>query len=152
GAYGLLTREQRLCRRAVDALVGRGLYEAVGWTFTSPEVAERLRLPATDPRRRAPQVENPLSEEQSLLRTSLLGSLLDSAARNVARGIHDLGLFEVGTVFGLAAPPGPDAQPRSDGSSDPLRETGVGEQRSLAVLLGGRLQEPNWGVPEPAVA
>jgi phenylalanyl-tRNA synthetase beta chain len=44
GAYGLLTPEQRLRRRAVDVLVGRGLYEAVGWTFMSPTVADRLRL------------------------------------------------------------------------------------------------------------
>jgi phenylalanyl-tRNA synthetase beta chain len=152
GAYGLHTREQHLRRRAVDALVGRGLYEAVGWTFTSPELAERLRLHPADLRRRAPEIENPLSEEHSLLRTTLLGSLLDSAARNVARGMHDLRLFEVGTVFVLQAPPGPDARPGPNGSSDPLRETGVAEQRSLAALLSGRLHEPSWRVPEPALA
>ena len=76
-AYGLLTPEQRLRRRALDALVGRGLYEAVGWTFAAPSVAERLRLPAEDERSRAVVIENPLSEEQSRLRTMLLGSLLE---------------------------------------------------------------------------
>ncbi len=105
GAYGVLSREQRLQRRAVDALVGRGLYEAVGWTFTSPALFERLRLSRDDPRRAAPVLENPLSEEQSLLRTTLLGSLLDTAAHNQARGIEDLRLFEVGTVFSRAAEP-----------------------------------------------
>ena len=102
---GLLTVEQRLRRRAVDALVGRGLYETVGWSFTAPSTLQRLLLSAQDPRRAAAVVlENPLSEEQSLLRSTLLGSLLDSAARNLARGNADLLLFEVGTVFAIAAP------------------------------------------------
>jgi phenylalanyl-tRNA synthetase beta chain len=152
-AYGLLSHEQRLRRRAVDALVGRGLYETVGWTFASPSVAERLRLDAHDPRRAAPVVENPLSEEHSRLRTTLLGSLLDTAARNHARGAIDLRLFEVGTVFALptgsSAPGEPNPRPAS---RDGLRETGIAEHRSLAVLLAGRLHEPGWGMPEPPVA
>jgi phenylalanyl-tRNA synthetase beta chain len=151
-AYGLLTLEQRLRRRAVDALVGRGLYEAVGWTFTSPEIAERLRLDPADPRRRAPLIENPLSEELALLRTTLLGSLLDSAARNVARGMHDLRLFEVGTVFGLPEASGESDASEPKGPLDPLRETGVDEHRALAALLSGRLHEPSWAVPEPIIA
>jgi phenylalanyl-tRNA synthetase beta chain len=97
---GRLSPTQRLRRRAVDALVGRGLYETVGWTFTSPATLERLRLAPHDPRRAgALELENPLSEEHALLRTTLLASLLDSAAHNAARGQGDLRLFEVGTVF-----------------------------------------------------
>jgi phenylalanyl-tRNA synthetase beta chain len=153
GAHGLLSREQRLRRRAVDALVGRGLYETVGWTFASPSLADRLRLDAGDPRRSAPVVENPLSEEQSLLRSTLLGSLLDTAAHNSAHGMHDLCLFEVGTVFGTVAGPGSSiASNRPPGASDMLRETGVGEHRSLAVLLSGRLRAPSWRAPEPPLA
>src|SRR4029077_2052307 len=41
GAYGVLTVEQRLRRRAVDALAGRGLNEIVGWSFTEPGIADR---------------------------------------------------------------------------------------------------------------
>jgi phenylalanyl-tRNA synthetase beta chain len=135
GAYGLLSHEQRLRRRAQDALVGCGCNEAVGWTFASPSLAERLRLEEGDPRRDAPVVENPLSEEHSRLRTTLLGSLLDTAARNHARGVNDMRLFEVGTVF-AAAP----------------TVTGVTEHRSLAALLAGRVHEPSWGVGEPPAA
>jgi phenylalanyl-tRNA synthetase beta chain len=136
GAYGVLSREQRLQRRTVDALVGRGLYEAVGWTFISRTLFERLRLGRDDPRRAAPALENPLSEEQSLLRTTLLGSLLDTAAHNRARGIEDVRLFEVGTVF----------------ARSPDRETGVFERRALGVLLSGRLQEPSWNSPDARAA
>ena len=133
GAYGLLSHEQRLRRRAQDALVGCGCYESVGWTFASPSIPDRLRLGENDPRRSGPVVENPLSDEQSVLRTMLLGSLLDTAARNHARGMNDLRLFEVGTVFVAAPTP-----------------VGVAERRSLAVLLAGRLHEPSWGMSETA--
>ena len=155
-AYGVLSAEQRLRRRAVDALVGRGLYESIGWTFTSPGLADRLRLGDDDPRRLAPAVENPLSEEQSRLRTMLLGSLLQTASHNIARGVVDLRLFEVGTVFALA-PGGGAREPSGAGAhaepgADAERETGVRERRALGVLLSGRLQEPSWGVSEPPVA
>ncbi|MGH2880558.1 MAG: phenylalanine--tRNA ligase subunit beta, partial [Solirubrobacteraceae bacterium] len=134
GAYGRLSDTQRLRRRALDALVGRGLYEAVGWTFMAPGLYDRLHLPADDPRRRAPVLENPLSEDQSLLRTTLLGSLLDVARHNNARGMADLRLFEVGRVFA------------ADG------ETAVSERGSLAVLLTGRVVPVTWGAGEPATA
>ncbi len=142
GAYGRLTSEQRLRRRALDALVGRGCCEAVGWTFTAPGLHDRLRLDAEDPRRRAPVVENPLSEDHSLLRTTLLGSLLDVARHNSARGMPDLRLFEVGRVFALAG---------GDEKGSP-RETGVREHVSLAVLLAGRLTQPTWRGGDPVLA
>jgi phenylalanyl-tRNA synthetase beta chain len=142
-AYGLLSHAQRLRRRAAEVLVGRGLYETVGWTFSSPALAERLRLPAGDPRRAAVELENQLSEEQSQLRTTLLGSLLEAAARNVARGIGELRLFEIGTVFAVD----------DTAVSDPLRETGVREHRALAVALCGGVQDAGWrasGEPQGA--
>lgn len=129
-AYGSLSREQRLRRRAVDALVGRGLREVMGWTFCAPALADRLRLDPDDVRRRAVAVQNPLSVDQSLLRATLLGSLLDVAAHNVARGLRDLALLEVGTVFA-----------QRPGSSLPH------EHQALAVLLRGQVTPTTWAHP-----
>ncbi len=107
----------------------------MGWTFSSPETLARLRLPVEDPRRAgAVAIENPLSEEQSLLRTMLLGSLLDVAAHNVAHGVLDLRLFEVGTVFAKTAAEAP------------------AEHRALGVLLPGRVAPPTWRTPDPPSA
>ncbi len=150
GAYGRLSTIQRLSRRAADALVGRGLYESVGWTFAAPTLHDRLRLPEDDPRRRAPALENPLSEDQSLLRTTLLGSLLDVAAHNCARGMADLRLFEMGTLFVLdgetaASGGGSGAAERAPAHG----ETGVREQCALAVLLSGALAPATWGAQDP---
>jgi phenylalanyl-tRNA synthetase beta chain len=147
---GLLSHEQRLRRRAVDALVGRGLYETVGWTFTSREALGRLRLGEDDPRRAgAVALENPLSEEHALLRTTLLGSLLDSAARNAAREDPDLRIFEVGTVFRRSTVAG---QAPGEAAPGALREDAhppVEEHRALGVLLSGRVTPPTWRAPGP---
>ncbi len=168
GAYGRLTPTQHLRRRAADALVGRGLYETVGWTFTAPTLHDRLRLPAEDPRRGAPVLENPLSEDQSLLRTTLLGSLLDVAAYNSARGMADLRLFEMGSLFvldgasgatgdgasaveqagGLVSAGGSVAGNGAGGQSAERGWTGVSERSALAVLLSGRIAPATWGAPE----
>jgi phenylalanyl-tRNA synthetase beta chain len=162
-AYGVLTTEQRLRRRAVDALAGRGLNEVVGWSFTEPGVADRLRLEPGDPRRRFVVLENPMSEQQSVMRTMLLGSLLDAARVNVAHGQTDLLLFEQGAVYawregqGGGLPSGassnggpgegesPSGNPRNGGEDHRLPL----EHRALGGLIAGRLHPPSWGTPEP---
>jgi phenylalanyl-tRNA synthetase beta chain len=106
GAVGGLSREQRLRRRAEDGLRDLGFDQAVGWSFTDPGEPARLRIPADDLRARPVTLANPLSEEQSAMRTTLLGSLLDVAARNVARGVESLAIFEAGAVY-LATDPRP---------------------------------------------
>ena len=63
GAAGRLTHAQRVRRAAEDALVGRGLHEIVGWSFTDPGLLDRLRLPPEHAMRRVVRVENPLSED-----------------------------------------------------------------------------------------
>ena len=99
GAVGVLTVAQRLRRRAEDVLAGRGLLEVVGWSFESVARDDRLRLPADDPRRAHVVIENPMSEDESVLRTTLLGSLLHVARHNAARGQGVPGIFESGRVY-----------------------------------------------------
>jgi phenylalanyl-tRNA synthetase beta chain len=99
GAIGVLTVQQRLRRRAEDVLVGRGLLEVVGWSFGSVQRDEQLRLPDDDPRRAHVVIENPMSEDESVMRTTLLGSLLHVARHNAARGQGVPGIFESGRVY-----------------------------------------------------
>jgi phenylalanyl-tRNA synthetase beta chain len=99
GQAGALTREQRLRRRAEDAMRDLGFDEVVGWSFTDPGEAARLRIPADDLRANPVVISNPLSEEQSVMRTTLLGSLLDIAQRNLAHGADRVALFESGRAY-----------------------------------------------------
>ncbi|HUB04750.1 MAG TPA: phenylalanine--tRNA ligase subunit beta [Solirubrobacteraceae bacterium] len=99
GASGRLTARQRFRRGAVDALAAQGLNEIVGWSFAHPDLADRLRLGPEHPLRRAVTLANPLSTDLSELRTTLLGSLLDVARHNRARGVGNVRLFEAGAVY-----------------------------------------------------
>jgi phenylalanyl-tRNA synthetase beta chain len=99
GRAGGLSREQRLRRRAEDAMRDLGFDEVVGWSFTDPGQPGRLRIPADDERAAGVVLANPLSEDQSVMRTTVLGSLLDIAQRNLARDADAVALFESGRVY-----------------------------------------------------
>jgi phenylalanyl-tRNA synthetase beta chain len=99
GGAGGLSRSQRLRRRAEDAMRDLGFDEVVGWSFTDPGEPGRLRIAADDPRANGVEISNPLSEDQSTMRTTVLGSLLDAAQRNLARGADRIALFESGRIY-----------------------------------------------------
>jgi phenylalanyl-tRNA synthetase beta chain len=125
GAAGTLTHAQQLRRRAEDALAARGLDEVVGWSFADPALLDRLRLPAEHPMRNVVTIENPLSQSLSIMRPTLLGSLLDIARHNVSRGAGDVRIFESGTVYRAA---------------DELAD----EHHGLGVLLTGAATPRSW--------
>jgi phenylalanyl-tRNA synthetase beta chain len=99
GQAGGLRRDQRLRRRAEDVLRDLGFDEIVGWSFTDPGESERLRIPADDPRAEGVRISNPLSEDQSVMRTTLLGSLLRAAQGNLSRDADRIALFESGRTY-----------------------------------------------------
>jgi len=88
---------ESLADRARDVLAALGLHEIAGWAFVP-----RASLAALGDGRLASgiTVRNPISSDYEVMRTSLLPGLADAARRNLVRGVHDLGLFEVGpTIF-----------------------------------------------------
>jgi phenylalanyl-tRNA synthetase beta chain len=100
---------ESLADRARDALAAQGLHEVVTWGFVprgwlQALVGGRKNLPLGD----GVVVKNPISADYELMRTSLLPGLIDAARRNLARGVADVGLFEVGPVV-LRAPDPKDA-------------------------------------------
>ncbi len=157
GAAGRLTHAQRVRRAAEDAMVGRGLHEVVGWSFTDTELLDRLLLPSGHPLRDVVELENPLSEGQSIMRPTLLGSLLDAARHNVSRNGPDVAIFESGTVYRKRT--GAVSQPQSgalaSASAAPSSETAApdvlpaeilpaDEHHGLGVLLSGGLEPRSW--------
>jgi phenylalanyl-tRNA synthetase beta chain len=96
---GALTRGQRKRRLVEGLLRARGLSEAIGYSFISPEAVDQLNLPRADRRRSVLYVANPLSEDQSAMRTTLLPGLLEATRRNIAHDAEGVRLFESGRVF-----------------------------------------------------
>lgn len=94
GRIGTLEPEQILDRNIRRVLADLGLQEAWTSSFMSPSDAEALQLAAKPMR-----LSNPMSEEEALMRTSLLPGLLRSAAHNTAHRAEGVALFELARVY-----------------------------------------------------
>ncbi len=97
-----------LRERVKTYLLQCGMMEAMNYAFYHPDVFDRLRLSSKDPLRQAVQIANPLSVDQSIMRTTLLPSLLANAQRNRNHQINDVQFFECSKVF---IPNGTDEYP-----------------------------------------
>jgi phenylalanyl-tRNA synthetase beta chain len=136
-AVGRLTDSQRLRRRLEDLLRDRGLDECISYSFTSPRALAALRLGEAEPLR----LDNPLSEEQSVLRLLLLPGLLDAARHNAAHGRAGVGLFESAHVYE------PAGSLDGDGAGSPGGRTPASEAHHLAALLT-QASPGGWRTPE----
>jgi phenylalanyl-tRNA synthetase beta chain len=88
--------EVRLERTATELLLGLGFFEVVTYTFQPDRLGSLVS--GADPT--APlRLANPLSEEQGMMRTSLLPGLLDALRRNTLKQVLDVRLFEISKVF-----------------------------------------------------
>ena len=101
---GVIPESPSGCRTNYIPLLKRfmadcGYNEVVNYSFNSPGEDDRLILPQGHPMRNRVEIRNPISEDMSVLRTSLVGGLLNTAALNVNRQNRDLQLFEEGKVF-----------------------------------------------------
>ena len=80
-------------------MCGFGFTEAITYSFASESSGDRLRLKDKDARRAFIHVLNPLTEDQTVMRTSLVPGLIEAAVYNIARQIKNLRLFEIGKIF-----------------------------------------------------
>jgi phenylalanyl-tRNA synthetase beta chain len=144
------TELQRLRRRVGLALAHGGYVEAPSYPFLGEADLDDLLLPADDDRRNALRLANPLSDEEPLLRTTLLPGLFDTLRRNLGRGNQDLGLFELSLVFRPGPDPLPTA-PRPPLDRRPTDEEIAGldaalpaQPQRVAVVLSGQRERSGW--------
>ena len=115
------TSEQTRTALARRIMAGSGLTEAVTWSFIAEAIALKFGgHPAL-------KLANPISSELSNMRPSLLPGMLQAAGRNVARGLSDFGLFEVGQIFTVAMP--------------------GGQETVVAALRYGHVKPRDWSGP-----
>ena len=89
-----LNTSQRWVRQTRRMLASRGLNECVTWSFISEDHAKMFGGGSA-----ALKLDNPITEELSDMRPSLLPNLLDAGIRNAQRGFSDLGFYEVGPQY-----------------------------------------------------
>jgi phenylalanyl-tRNA synthetase beta chain len=99
------------------ALVAAGLSEAITYGFTSPDRTKAMGFADDDRRSKPIAIRNPMTVEQSVMRTSLYPNLLKAVARNISYDVADAALFEIGCVF----------LPRTDSelADEPIHVAGV---------------------------
>lgn len=76
-----------------------GLSEEVSFSFTNPDIFDKMEIPQDSSLRKAIPIMNPLTDEFPLVRTTLLGSVLENAVRNLSRKNEDIKIFDVAPVF-----------------------------------------------------
>ncbi len=108
-------------------MTGQGFTETVNYSFIRADAADALQLAANDMRRSCVKILNPISEDQGVMRTTLVPGLLETLGRNLARQVKSLKCFELGKVF---TDRGPDTQPQ--------------EEEMLAGLWTGDRTEAAW--------
>jgi phenylalanyl-tRNA synthetase beta chain len=152
-----LTQRQRLRRSVGRTLAEAGYVEVLSLPFASRADADLLGLPPEDMRRPAVAIANPLSEDEPLLRTTLLPGLLRVLARNIGRGFADTALYEIGLVFRPRPGAAPEAPILAVDRGPTVAELATLEaalpdqpQRLAAVLAGARELDGWWGPGRPA--
>jgi phenylalanyl-tRNA synthetase beta chain len=144
GPTGGLTHEQRRSRRLTNSLAALGLHQAIHLPFVNPEDLARMgRNPEAEA---LLTVKNPLREEESKLRPTMLPGLLNSLRYNLSHGAASVALFEVGKVF--TSEPDPE-EPRLPRQFERLGWAVVGEMgiRSLddgALAADGAVSLAIW--------
>ncbi len=119
-----------------DLLVALGFDEVVSYRLTSAERESRLGITGE-----YVHITNPIAPDRSVLRRSLLASVLDNLERNI-RLSESLAFFEIGPVF----------EPAVNGASDPpaAEEQGLpNEPRKLALAMTGLRAATAWDIKEP---
>jgi phenylalanyl-tRNA synthetase beta chain len=121
---------RKLRFRAMEVLGSAGFTEALNYSFVSPEWVRKCGYSEDDPKCNGIPILNPLSEDQSVMRTSLLPGLLTNVAGNLAFRNSDLRLFELGRTY------------LPDSGERPAREAHV-----ICGVLTGRSEPELWCRP-----
>ncbi len=101
---GTLTRGTKSETRKLEdlsksILTGFGLNELMTYSFLSPKTYDKILLPADDDKRNYIKLRNPLGEDYSVMRTTLIGNTMEVLSRNYKYGVDSVKAFEIGNTF-----------------------------------------------------
>ena len=93
------TREQNLAEKIRNTLVSCGFFEAITYSFESPADLDLLKVAPDSKLRNQVKISNPLGDDSSVMRSTMLPSMLRIAARNSNRGVPSAKVFELAYVY-----------------------------------------------------
>lgn len=107
-ANAMRTPMQTFCNKINNTLLACGASEIATYSFISPKAYDKIRLGSEDPLRSSVVIRNPLGEDTSVMRTTMLPSMLEVLSKNYNNRNLEACLFETATVY---CPTAPDALP-----------------------------------------
>lgn len=131
GRFGVRSQAERVLDTINATLCACGLNETMTYSFAEPGDLARLRMSA-EGLGEPVELINPLNADQSVMRQSIIPGLLRSVAHNQSRGVHNIQLYEMGTVFFAA-----------EGRKQPK------ERRRVAGVMAGAMGDVAWNA-QPA--
>ena len=96
---GGLDARQKKSLKLKNTLAKAGFYESIFYSFFSPKDLDMLRFAPDAPERKAIRIKNPISEDLSLMRTTLAPSMVNAVVRNLRRGNTEGRFFELANIF-----------------------------------------------------
>ena len=97
--HGGYSQEMKQEAKAGTLCRAMGYSEIITYSFVSPTVFDRIRIPTDSPLRNALKIQNPLGEDTSIMRTVVLPSMLDILSRNNAYHNKAAKLYEIAKVY-----------------------------------------------------
>lgn len=98
-AKAQLTEKQKFERSIAQAMAALGCYEISTYSFVSPKYFDKINLPADSKLRKTVTIMNPLGEDTSVMRTTILPSVCEVLARNYNNRNPEAYLFEIGNEY-----------------------------------------------------
>jgi len=134
------TREQNLAEKIRNTLVSCGFYEAITYSFESPADLDLMKVAEDSDLRKQVKISNPLGDDSSVMRTTMLPSMLRIAARNSNRGVPSAKVFELAYVYIPDADPAnlPEERPTVSGF---YYDNTVGDSAGIFYHVRGIIEE-----------
>lgn len=96
---GVKTNKQKFMDNVKSNSIAVGLNEILTYSFVSPRGVDKLNLAEDDERREFVKIINPLGEETSVMRTTLIPNMLDVLSTNLSHKVEEVYAFECGNTF-----------------------------------------------------
>lgn len=120
---------QTIIDQLKTALAATGLNEIISFSFTHPATLDKLNVPSDSELRKAIGILNPITDDFPLLRTTLLGGIMESIVANLTKKNDDIKIYEIGAVYR------PQTLPLQELPAEPVM---------LAGALSGRRETAAW--------
>ena len=145
---GMLTKKQKLKAIVGGSMLSGGLSEIYTLSFHSPKALDLMKVPEDSPLRNAVVIQNPLSEDYSIMRTSTLYDMLKAISHNHSKRAASVSLYEISHTYHMPDSGEVEGSDRAGDGSGAGESSGAGENSGTCESSGG--EDGYWAADSSA--